>query len=293
MQFLRKKQLARLIVIQGLCLAVLMTAGLVQQVEAGNPLLKRKMELRPVNEKMAARQLAEYLGWLQSQHVDGTSEDDVIMTGGGDDKIQSFAGDDRIYSSFGDDEVRSGPGNDYVAAGPGDDYVLAGSGDDLVYGNSGDDYLGGGDGNDVLYGDQGNDRLYGDDGNDCLYGGSGSDILKGEAGNDLMDGGDGQDELYSRGGNDVMFGGADADDFMIRPSGAVEQNVIIDFTPGVDLVDLSHPGIQIVDFADLLSHCVETVHGVSISLPTNNSSNDTLLLIGITLADLDPQDFDI
>jgi len=293
MNLLQKNKLTSLVAILFLSLAGFLTLNYEPQVEAGNPLLKRKSEFRPVDEKMARRQLEEYLEWLQPQNVDGTSKDDAIVTGGGDDNIQSYAGNDRINSGPGDDEIRSGPDNDIVDAGPGNDYVLAGSGDDCVYGGWGDDYLGGGDGDDHLYGELGDDSLYGDDGDDLLYGGPGNDVIKGEAGNDFMHGGDGQDELYSRGGNDFMVGGNDADAFIIRPTGSVEYNVIVDFTPGLDLVDLTHPGIQIADFADLLNHCFQTTQGVRISLPTNNWGNDTLLLIGVTIGDLDPLDFDI
>jgi len=293
MNLLRKNQLTSLIAILLLSLAGFLALNHEQRAEAANPLLKRKSEARPVDEKMAHKQLEEFLEWTQPQDVDGTSKDDVIMTGGGDDNIQSYAGDDLIYAGPGDDKVRSGPDNDVVYAGPGDDYVLAGGGDDYVYAGSGDDYVSGGDGNDRLYGEAGNDRLYGDDGNDSLYGGAGDDVIKGERGDDIMNGGSGRDDLHSWGGNDFMYGGTDGDDFIIRPTSAVEYNVIIDFMPAVDRIDLSHPGIHLVNFTDLLNHCSQTSQGVEISLPTNNSTTDTLLLINVLITDLDPLDFDI
>jgi hypothetical protein len=293
MHLFPRNQLSRLIVILLLSLAGFLALNQEQQAEAANPLLKRKVEARPVNDDLNDEWIVDFMEWTQSQEVDGTSKDDVIVTGAGDDNIQSYAGNDTIYSGPGDDTIRSGPDNDLVYAGSGDDYVLAGSGDDVVYADSGNDYVSAGDGNDLVYGGTGDDRLYGDDGNDVLYGGPGNDVIKGEGGNDFMHGGDGQDELYSRGGNDFMVGGADTDYFIIRPTGTVEYNVIIDFTPGVDVIDLTHPGIQIADFADLLNHCSQTTQGVRISLPTNNWGNDTLLLIGVTIGDLDPLDFDI
>jgi len=293
MNLLRKNQLTNLAAMFLLTLGGFLVLNHARQADAGNPLLKRKSEFRPVDDEMHNEWIEDFLEWTRSQDVDGTSKDDVIVTGAGDDNIQSYAGNDFINSGPGDDEVRSGPGNDVVYAGPGDDYVLAGGGDDCVYAGWGDDYVGGGDGNDRLYGESGNDQLYGDDGNDTLYGGSGNDVIKGERGNDFMNGGSGRDELHSWGGNDFMYGGTDRDDFVIRPTAVVEYNVIIDFTPGVDVVDLTHPGIQIADFADLLNHCTQTSQGVRISLPTNNSGNDTLLLINVLIADLDQLDFDI
>ncbi|MFP6618438.1 MAG: calcium-binding protein [Pirellulaceae bacterium] len=293
MNLLRKNQLTNLAAMFLLTLGGFLVLNHARQADAGNPLLKREAEFRVMDDDMARRVAEEYLEWTRPQDVDGTSKDDVIMTGAGDDTIQSYAGNDFINSGPGNDTIRSGPDNDLVYAGSGDDYVLSGSGEDVVYAGSGDDYVSAGDGNDRVYGESGDDRLYGDDGDDSLYGGPGDDVIKGERGNDFMHGGDGQDELHSWGGNDFMFGGADTDYFIIRPTGTVEYNVIIDFTPGVDVIDLTHPGIQIADFADLLNHCSQTSQGVRISLPTNNWGNDTLLLIGVTIADLDLLDFDI
>ena len=293
MNLLRKTQTTKMPTMCLLVLGGFLFLNHARQVEAGNPLLKRKAEFRVMDDELARKVAEEYLEWTRPQDVDGTSEDDHIRTGAGDDNIQSYAGNDFINSGPGNDTIRSGPDNDTVYAGSGDDYVLSGSGDDIVYGDRGDDYVSAGDGNDRVYGGSGNDQLYGDDGDDSLLGGPGNDVIKGERGNDFMNGGSGRDELHSWGGNDYMYGGLDEDDFVIRPTGVVEYNVIIDFTPGVDLVDLSHPGIHLVDFADLLNHCTQTSQGVRISLPTNNSGNDTLLLINITLGDLDPLDFDI
>ena len=293
MNLLRKTQTTKMTTMCLLTLGGFLFLNHARPVDAGNPLLKRKAEFRVMDAEMARKVAEEYLEWTRPQNVDGTSEDDHIRTGAGDDNIQSYAGNDFINSGPGNDTIRSGPDNDTVYAGSGDDYVLSGSGDDIVYGDRGDDYVSAGDGNDRVYGGSGNDQLYGDDGHDSLYGGPGNDVLKGEAGNDFMHGGDGEDDLYSRGGSDFMFGGDDADDFISRPTNAVEYNAIIDFTPGVDRIDVSHPGIHLVDFADLLSHCVQTSNGVKIWLPTNNWGSDMLLLDGVTIADLDPLDFDI
>jgi len=293
MNLLRKNQLTSLAAMSLLTLGGFLVLNHARQADAGNPLLKRKAEFRPVDDEMHNEWIEDFLEWTRSQDVDGTSKDDVIFTGAGDDTIQSYAGNDFINSGPGNDTIRSGPDNDVVYAGSGDDYVLSGSGDDTVYGDRGDDYVSAGSGDDRVYGGSGNDQLYGDDGDDSLYGGPGNDVIKGERGNDFMNGGSGRDDLHSWGGNDFMYGGTDGDDFVIRPTGAVEYNVIIDFTPAVDRIDLSHPGIHLVDFADLLNHCTQTSQGVRISLPTNNSGNDALLLINVLITDLDPLDFDI
>ncbi len=213
--------------------------------------------IKAVSEKVRQRRLEELVERMQSQDIRGSSKDDWIVT------------------YYGDDRILAGGGNDIVSSGGGDDEVHGGDGDDRLYGGSGDD------------------RLYGDHGNDLLMGGSGNDLLKGEQGNDFLHGGSGDDVLHTRTGNDFLVGGTGDDTFVVCPSGQPETNVILDFTPGEDVIDLRYPGIHVVDFADLLSLANQTSQGVRISLPTNNPANDRLLLIGLTIADLDPADFDI
>ncbi len=213
--------------------------------------------IKAVPEKVRQRRLEELAERMQSQEIRGSSKDDWIVT------------------YYGDDRILAGGGNDIVSSGGGDDEVHGGDGDDRLYGGSG------------------NDRLYGDNGNDLLMGGSGNDLLKGERGNDFLHGGSGDDVLHTRWGHDWLVGGTDDDTFVVCASGQPEMNVILDFTPGEDVIDLRHPGIHVVDFADLLSLANQTSQGVQISLPTNNPVNDRLVLIGLTIADLDPADFDI
>ncbi|TGQ05788.1 type I secretion C-terminal target domain-containing protein [Mesorhizobium sp. M2E.F.Ca.ET.166.01.1.1] len=102
-----------------------------------------------------------------------------------------------------------------------------------VMGQDGNDTLTGINGHDtILAGGQGNDTLTGMDGNDKLYGGSGDDTLIGGAGNDLLVGGSGLNH---------MTGGAGNDTFVIDPSKLSVHltDVIADYTPGQDVIDLS------------------------------------------------------
>lgn len=71
-----------------------------------------------------------------------------------------------------------------------------------------------------------------EDGRLLLYGGAGGDRLIGGAGNDLF---------YAAGGADVMTGGLGADTFQVRntsDSGPSSRDSILDFTSGVDKLDL-------------------------------------------------------
>lgn len=97
---------------------------------------------------------------------------------------------------------------------------------DTLVGNSGDNSLAGRGGNDLLRGK---------DGDDLLQGGAGDDTLNGGAGNDTLCGGTGSDLLRGRAGAD-QFVFNDLDDS--RP-GEGQRDVIADFEPGTDLIDLA------------------------------------------------------
>ncbi|UCI30543.1 beta strand repeat-containing protein [Mesorhizobium sp. B4-1-4] len=77
------------------------------------------------------------------------------------------------------------------------------------------------------------DTITGDAGNNILYGGAGNDTLIGGAGNDILIGGLGLNH---------MTGGAGNDTFVIDPSKLTAihvVDVIADYTPGQDVIDLS------------------------------------------------------
>ncbi len=100
--------------------------------------------------------------------------------------------------------------------------------------------VGAGDGADVLSGGAGNDRILGGAGNDALYGG---------ADNDLLFGGSQNDAMYGGSGRDLMSGGAGADMFVFlavadSPLGSTTRDMIMDFTPGADRINLSRIDAQ-------------------------------------------------
>ncbi len=70
-----------------------------------------------------------------------------------------------------------------------------------------------------------------------LAGGAGHDVLTGGAGNDVLNGGAGQDVLRDGAGQDSLRGGAGQDIFILDADGVADW--IVDFQPGVDLIDLS------------------------------------------------------
>ncbi|PBB82008.1 hypothetical protein CK218_03715 [Mesorhizobium sp. WSM3879] len=83
-----------------------------------------------------------------------------------------------------------------------------------------------------IAGTSGDDNLVGTGGNDTLVGGAGNDFLDGGAGNDVLIGGLGFNHLTGGAGNDT---------FVIDPSKLTVHvaDVIADYTPGQDVIDLS------------------------------------------------------
>lgn len=156
----------------------------------------------------------------------GTNGNNVIVGTGANDVIFALGGDDAVFGMGGDDTIDGGTGNDFLMGGGGNDRVLGDAG------------------NDLLFGDNGNDSLFGGTGNDQLWGGNGVDLLQGDAGNDRLDGGTGNDRLYGGAGADRLEGGSGADVFVYASvldsaPGGGNRDQIVDFTRGVDKIDLS------------------------------------------------------
>ncbi|MBR0672366.1 calcium-binding protein, partial [Neoroseomonas soli] len=124
-----------------------------------------------------------------------------------------------------------GPGgnNDTIIGSSAGESLSGGGGDDLIIGRGGNDTLDGGNLDDTLYGGEGNDTLLGGNQNDHLFGGSGVDSLVGGQQNDVLIGGYGTDILTGGTGNDI-FRYLHAND---------TNDVVTDFTPGEDKIDLS------------------------------------------------------
>jgi RTX calcium-binding nonapeptide repeat (4 copies) len=91
------------------------------------------------------------------------------------------------------------------------------------------DFLKGTNKNDIISAKSGNDRVLGNSGDDNLQGGRGRDRLTGGIGNDVLVGG---------AGNDFLLGGKGRDLFVFTSLNE-GTDTILDFNPGVDLIDLT------------------------------------------------------
>ncbi|MDQ2090274.1 calcium-binding protein [Marimonas arenosa] len=91
-------------------------------------------------------------------------------------------------------------------------------------------------------------RLAGNGGG-TLAGTGDDDVLAGGHGADRIEAGAGDDILLDGAGSDTLTGGAGADDFLFSADGVAD--VILDFEPGVDRIDLTALGMQ-WDFSDVV-----------------------------------------
>ena len=110
--------------------------------------------------------------------------------------------------------------------------------------------------------------------------GAGRDSIAGGDGADAIDGGAGADTLNGGAGNDTLTGGAGADRFVFGLGGGAD--VIADFVPGVDRIDLTAlPGLA--RYADVRALMVPVGGGVMVNFGGGNS----VLLAGATIPMLD------
>ncbi|MEZ5824908.1 MAG: polysaccharide lyase family 7 protein [Geminicoccaceae bacterium] len=169
--------------------------------------------------------------YLRVEAGEGEGQAKVVFKGldighdGPDPNPDNARGDGLDFWNIGD--LPEPPDPPPVMLGDDDDNILAGGIEaEWILGGDGNDILSGGDGDDILSGGGGDDRLFGDGGNDRLDGGSGQDVLSGGAGADIFG-------FSSR-----------ADSFADIDDGLLAQDLITDFTPGEDVIDLGGLGYR-------------------------------------------------
>ncbi|WP_259744418.1 Ig-like domain-containing protein, partial [Pseudomonas protegens] len=178
--------------------------------------------------------------------------------------LTGTAGDDVLVAGSGDNILNGGDGNDVLTAGAGNNTLHGGNGNDLLFSGPGNDLLDGGPGIDTasyahataavtvslgLVGAQntlgagtdtltGIENLVGSSYNDTLTGDGNANVITGGLGNDVLNGGGGDDLLIGGMGNNTLTGGSGSDTFqwLLGNNG---HDVVTDFTPGTDKLDLS------------------------------------------------------
>ena len=177
-----------------------------------------------------------------------------------------------------------------VNGGGGNDTVLGSAVADFALGQEGDDVLRGFAGHDSLDGGLDNDRVEGGLGDDTLIGDAGFDTLYGNGGDDLLNGGGRTDQIVGGKGDDTMTGGGGGDIFVIRRVGNGDDEVT-DFQNNADVVDISAFGVQNFNaLKNSFNALSQTTDGVLVDLEAAGGSG-SILLKGVTVADMDASDF--
>ncbi|MGC1494889.1 MAG: hypothetical protein WA790_03705 [Sulfitobacter sp.] len=211
---------------------------------------------------------------------------DGIWGEGGNDTIFGDAGFDYLNGGDGDDVLDGGYQADNLYGEAGNDILLGGQGLDRLFGGSGDDQCYGGEGNDGHFGEAGNDTLWGGSGNDRFFGGIGNDIVDGGTENDTIYAGAGFDTLIGGAGDDLLFGNFNADRFVFADNHGNDTISDFDASSTFELLDFTNlTGFENIN--DVLSAATQTGRDILIETGANNS----IRLIGVSLADLDESDF--
>lgn len=235
--------------------------------------------------------------------VSGGGGNDTVLAGGGGDTIHTGDGNDRIVAGMGNDTLCGDAGADTLLGGLGNDTFLIkdstdkvcempGAGIDTVRTTLGSYALPGyvenlthegsnaftGNGNSLA------NVITDGTGRDTLFGAAGNDTVISQTGPDKIDGGDGNDRLLIGTGSDTVRGGAGEDMFVFTAASAGAADVIQDFTPGTDHLDLRVLGLA--SFEAVLAHASNTGVGVVIE-----AGGETVTLNNIKLAQLHAGDF--
>uniref|UniRef100_UPI001032D880 type I secretion C-terminal target domain-containing protein n=1 Tax=Pseudomonas sp. Sample_9 TaxID=2382158 RepID=UPI001032D880 len=240
------------------------------------------------------------ISYQDGHTLTGTADDDVLVAGSGNNVINAGEGNDVLTAGSGNNEMHGDGGNDLLYSGAGNDLLDGGTGSDTasyvhataaVTVNLG--LLGAqntlGAGTDTLIGIE---NLIGSNFNDSLIGDGNNNVINGGLGNDFLNGGAGDDLLIGGMGNNTMTGGAGADTFQWL-KGNSGHDLITDFTPGTDKLDLSQllqgENTSTASLDDYLHFTVSgsgasVMTSIDVSAMAGATPNQTIDLAGVNLA---------
>lgn len=218
-----------------------------------------------------------------SNLISGSPEDDTLVGSDGDDTIFGSDGDDVLIAGAGNNLLVGGRGSDTLSGGPGDDTFVGGSGGFGAPSRPEDgDVIFAGSGNNVIFANAGNDTIYGESGDNTIYGGRGDDVLLG---------GEGDDVLFGDRGQNTLTGGGGANIFVIQPVNYFwtdipleerQPDVITDFQPGVDIIEIAVPNSRILEDTDLDADPSVSRERLRIEQGTGDDAGNTLVFDDLT-----------
>ncbi|MGF6319279.1 retention module-containing protein [Pseudomonas frederiksbergensis] len=240
------------------------------------------------------------ISYQDGHTLTGTSGDDVLVAGAGNNVINAGDGNDVLTAGSGNNEMHGGAGNDLLFSGAGNDLLDGGTGNDTAsYAHATAGVIADlslitaqntlGAGTDTLTGIE---NLTGSNFNDSLMGDNNSNIINGGLGNDVLNGGGGDDFLIGGLGNNTLTGGSGADTFQWL-KGNSGHDVITDFTPGTDKLDLSQllqgENGTAASLDDYLHFTVSgsgasVITSIDVSAMAGATPNQTIDLAGVNLA---------
>ncbi|WP_237886522.1 retention module-containing protein [Pseudomonas sp. PGPR40] len=240
------------------------------------------------------------ISYQDGHTLTGTSGDDILLAGAGNNVLNAGDGNDLLTAGSGNNEMHGGAGNDLLFSGAGNDLLDGGSGNDTAsyaHATAGvtvdlslltaQNTLGAG--TDTL---TGIDNLTGSNFNDSLTGDNNSNIINGGLGSDVLNGGGGDDFLIGGLGNNTLTGGSGADTFQWL-KGNSGHDIITDFTPGTDKLDLSQllqgENGTAASLDDYLHFTVtgsgaSVLTSIDVSAMAGATPNQTIDLAGVNLA---------
>ncbi len=124
----------------------------------------------------------------------------------------------------------------------------------------------------------GADDITGSARKDVIRSGGGDDLIRGLGGHDALRGDAGNDTLIGGAGVDRLTGGAGADLFVFGPGDGL-RDVITDFTPGTDRIDLSAAGRPLAFGTDVVFDAA--THHLQVFLDTVPGADLDITLTGV------------